>query len=336
MPVLTVPMRSLHPLFILGVSVVSASSTAAAVSNDIQMPHRLFREGMLRKSALSSEENHELGAIELPSNGVSNDAVLERDHAGDDVSVDGEVSRDGSEEAAHGWFEYNRQESGDELLLSLPNTEEAEVEIEVGTDITEDIDDGDDSEIDPDCVEVEGMVADPSINRRKNLLRRHLESKSLKASKEHTKETHPNMHHPHPNHLAKSDKAATSVNTLSNAQIPPPVSESKTANAATSTIIYKPKSGKASTSVDTLQNAQIPPLVSNTGDAATSPNVYQPTPEAKNGKTAKAGKAGKAGKGCKSGKSCNMVVKCTSPPSKAPSAATNTVTPVRTEICRYK
>ena len=320
MPVLIVPMRSLHPLFILGVSVVSASSTAAAVSNDIQMPHRLFREGMLRKSALSSEENHELGAIELPSNGVSNDAVLERDHAGDDVSVDGEVSMDGSDEAAHGWFEYNRQESGDELLLSLPNTEEAEVEIEVGTDITEEVDDSDESEIDPDCVEVEVMVADPSINRRKNLLRRHLESKTHKASKEITKQ-------PHPNHLAKSDKAATSVNTLSNSQIPPPVSESNTADAATFKNIYKPKSGKASTSVNTLPNARIPPPVSNTGE------VTQSTPEAKSGKTAK---VGKAAKGCKSGKSCKMVIKCTSPPSKAPSAATTTATPVRTEICHSK
>jgi hypothetical protein len=282
---------------------------------------------MLRKSALSSEENHELGAMKLPSPGVSNDAVLERNHAGDDVSVDGEVSRDGSDIAAEGWFEYNRQESGDELLLSLPDTEEAEVEIEVGFDITEEIDDSDDSEIDPDCVEVEVMVADPSINRRKNLLRRHLESKAHKASKEHTKETHPNMHHPHPNHLAKSDKVATSVNTLSNAQIPPPVSESKTADAATSTNLYQPKSGKASTSVNTLPNAQIPPPVSNTGE------VTQSTPEAKSGKTAK---AGKAGKGCKSGKSCKMVVKCTSPPSKAPSAATTTVTPVRTEICHSK
>jgi hypothetical protein len=263
---------------------------------------------MLRKSALSSEENHELGAMKLPSPGVSNDAVLERNHAGDDVSVDGEV-RDGSDIAAEGWFEYNRQESGDELLLSLPDTEEAEVEIEVGFDITEEIDDSDDSEIDPDCVEVEVMVADPSINRRKSLLRRHLESKAHKAS------------------LAKSDKAETSVNTLSNAQIPPPVSESKTADAATSTNLYKSKSGKASTSVNTLPNAQIPPPVSNTGE------VTQSTPEGKSGKTAK---AGKASKGCKSGKSCNMVVKCTSSPSKAPSAATTTATPVRTEICHSK
>jgi hypothetical protein len=318
-------MRSLHPLFFLGVSVLYASSTAAAVSNDIQMPHRLFREGILRKSA-----------------GVSSDAVIERNHAGDDGSVVGEVSWDGSDEAAQGWFENNRQESGDELQLSLPNAEEGEVEIEVGTDIieigtdiTEEIDDNDNSEIDPDCVEVEVMVAAPLINRRKNLLRRHLESKTHKASKEQE------------NHLAKTGKAATSVNTLPNSQIPPPVSN--TGDAATSPNVYQPKSDEGVQVLQSTPEAKSGKTskvgkVSNTGDAATSPNVYQPksdegnqalqsTPEAKSGKTSK---VGKAAKGCKSGKSCKMVVKCTSPPSKAPSAATTTDPPVRTKTCRSR
>jgi hypothetical protein len=284
--------RSYHPLLLLGICALSASS-AVALSNDIQSPHRLFRDGMLRKSALNSDESNELDAVAL-----SNDAVLQYETGTADVRTmddggdDGEdASRDGSmevvvetpdDESLNEWFDYNRQKD-DDGLLSMDTTGGVDdieflecVEVKVCPD--------------PACSEMEVVAAeDPALNRRKSLLRRHLESKTHKAQKEHQDQA------------AKSGKAATTASALPMAEIP--VFESKIVVVDVATTSKKPKSGKM-----TPPDSQIPPT---NGDAAIT--ILPSTSDF----LTKSGKVSKAAKGCKSGKGCKMVLQCTSTKSPA-------------------
>jgi hypothetical protein len=278
--------RSHHPLLVLGICALSASN-AVALSNDIQGPHRLFRDGMLRKSALNSDEGNELDAVAL-----SNDAVLQYETGTADVRTmddggdDGEdASRDGSmevvveipdDESLSEWFDYNRQKD-DDGLLSMDTTGGVDdiefqecVEVRVCPD--------------PACSEMEVVAADdPALNRRKSLLRRHLETKAHKAHKEH------------PDQAAKSGKAAITASAVPIAEIP--VSESNIVVVDVATTTKKPKSGKM-----TPPDSQIPPT---NDDAAMA--ILPSTQDF----LTKSGKVSKAAKGCKSGKGCKIVLQCT-------------------------
>ncbi|KAL3822976.1 hypothetical protein ACHAXA_008116 [Cyclostephanos tholiformis] len=274
--------RSNHPLLLLGICALSASNVVA-LSNDIQGPHRLFRDGMLRKSAMNTEES-----IESDEKAISNDAdaVLQFETGTadirtiDDSGDDGEdASRDGSMEDVvetpddlNEWFDYNRQKSDDELLsMDTGGVDDIEfqecVEVKVCPD--------------PACAEMEEVVVeDPTLDRHKILLRRHLEAKAHKALKDdHT-------------YLAKGGKAEITAYALPNAELPKPVSADKIIGDVIITS-KKPKSAKT-----TPPDSQIPPTVSSESTAGDTATIVLPSTSL----STKSGKVSKAAKGCKSGK----------------------------------
>jgi hypothetical protein len=275
--------RSNHPLLLLGICALSASN-AVALSNDIQNPHRLFRDGMLRKSATyNSDGDNELEAVALSNDQYETGAAdVRTKDDGDDYYEN--ASRDGSMEVVVE-FGYNRQT--DDGLMSMGTVGEVD-----------DIEHQDCVEVkvcpDPACSEMEVIESeeDPALDRRKSLLRRHLESKAHKAHKEHH---------------AKSGKAATTASATASATdsaLPiaeMPESESTIIVVDVATTTKKPKGGKM-----TPPDSQIP---STNGDLTTT---ILPSTSVSLTKSGKVSKAAKGSKGCKSEKGCKMVLQCTS------------------------
>jgi hypothetical protein len=202
-PVMT---RSNHPLLLLGECALSASH-ALALSDDIQSPHRLFR---LRKSALNRHGSNDMEEMAVPNETAGVQTFADD---GENTSVEGlvEVVVETLDDV-----DTSRQKD-DDGLLSMDTGGVDDIEFQECVEVM--------VCPDPACAEMEEVdIDEPTLFHRKSLLlRRHLESKTKKANKEHQ------------HHSSKSDTSASTAKM--------PVSESMIIDDVVTTSKIPPTTG---------------------------------------------------------------------------------------------